>query len=115
MSNPIPELARVLVRGRDRDQCVRCRMPGSAWHHRRGRSVPDGHQHCACNGIILCDTCHRWVHANPLVARLKGWIVSRHADQPGDVPVEHALYGWVTLECDGGTSAATDPTEEEEG
>lgn len=111
MSNPIPELSRTLVRARDKDLCVRCRMPGSAWHHRKGRRERE-HQHCACNGIILCDTCHRWVHDNPLVARLKGWIVSRHVDHPGGVPIEHALYGWVTLDCEGGWSVSADPTEE---
>lgn len=62
----------------------------------------DDHQHCACNGIWLCATCHRWVHANPFEARQHGWIVSRHQSDPSSEPVLTAQFGWVFLDHTGG-------------
>jgi hypothetical protein len=49
--------------------------------------VVDAHQHCPCNGVLLCRTCHTWVHAHPLMARLAGLIVSRHVSEPWTVPI----------------------------
>lgn len=105
MSSPIPTKSRALVRERDRDQCARCTGRGSEWHHRRSRSVRDEHRHCACNGVWLCHTCHAWVHAHPFDARALGLIVSRHS-VPTEKQMEHALFGWVRLTCDGKQSLA---------
>lgn len=101
MGNPIPTKSRQVVNERDNHQCQRCGVRGSDYHHRRSRSVRDGHCHCACNGILLCYVCHGWVHANPALAMENGLIVSRHCDQPGTVPVR-TYAGWVTTQCDGG-------------
>lgn len=60
----------------------------------------DAHQHCACNGVWLCPTCHSQVHARPFESRAKGWIVSRHEPSPGSVPAT-AHFGELVLECDG--------------
>lgn len=60
----------------------------------------DQHTHCPCNGVLLCETCHDWVHAHPFEARGFGLIVSRSETQPGQVPVT-AYYGTLLLECDG--------------
>lgn len=70
------------------------------WHHRRSRSIRDEHQHCPCNGIWLCLTCHNWVHANPFEARAHGWIVSRHK-MPNVEPVRNMRFGWLMLTCSG--------------
>lgn len=93
---------RMLVKYRDRHRCCRCGLAGAEWQHRRSRSVHDEHTHCTCNGIWLCSPCHQWVHAHPLIARLRGWSVSRHERQPGSVPVDCVQHGgMVLLDCDG--------------
>jgi hypothetical protein len=100
VSNPIPEESRRIVEWRDRNRCVRCGGAGSEWHHRRGRSVKDRHQHCACNGILLCRTCHAYAHAYPTIAQNFGFVVSRHCEDPSLVPVKNAT-GWAVLTCEG--------------
>lgn len=96
----IPTASRQVVSERDLDRCVRCGGRSGAWHHRRRRRVEDSHTHEACNGILLCITCHAWVHANPKLAREMGWIVSAW-DLPPAHPVMTFAYGWVSLRCDG--------------
>lgn len=112
MASRIPELSRMAVRNRDFRRCVRCGMglEEGQWHHRRGRAVVDVHQHCPCNGINLCLDCHAWVHARPIEARVKGWIVSRYVAEPGGIPVSSQQHGWVLLDCYGGVVACADPT-----
>ena len=100
MGNPIPTEARRLVRLRDFDKCVRCSGKAAAWHHRRRRAVDDDHQHCTCNGILLCHTCHLWVHAHPFEARRFGFVVSSHESFPGNVPVL-AYFSMIRLDCTG--------------
>lgn len=98
--NPIPAASRRLVEKRDKSRCVRCGGAGSQWHHRRKRSVKDEHQHCGCNGVLLCGTCHGWAHANPTLAKSTGFIVTQFASDPGQWPVK-AWHGEVMLGCDG--------------
>lgn len=104
----IPERSRALVKSRDRFRCARCFMPAPAghWHHRRSRSVPGEHQHCPCNGVWLCATCHSWAHQNPNAAQRFGFIVSRSVDEPASVPVLTPT-GWIVLDCGGGWRAST--------
>lgn len=97
----IPEQARLLVASRDRFLCQRCGMKGTDWHHRRSRSVTDGHTHCPCNGVLLCRPCHRWVHGYPYLARARGLIVSRYTAEPGDVLLL-STFGSARLDCHGG-------------
>lgn len=98
----IPKIEREIVRGREKDRCIRCAVPSPSghWHHRRSRSVKDKHQHCACNGVWLCSPCHQWVHAHPFEARQNGLIVSRHTNDPGIIPMQSA-WGWRTHDCYG--------------
>lgn len=100
MSNPIPDASRRIVERRDRGRCVRCGGVGTDWHHRRGRSVKDQHQHCACNGILLCRTCHSYVHHYPSIAAGMGFVVSRHEPWPESTPVK-SVQGWAILSCEG--------------
>lgn len=100
MGNDIPEARREQVKNRDLSRCFRCGGPGAEWHHRRSRSVRDEHRHCACNGVWLCRTCHRWAHANPFEARAVGLIVSRYQPQPGAEPAV-ARFGTLFLLCNG--------------
>lgn len=99
----IPSNARAAVKVRARGRCERCGIPITAgeWHHRRSRSVTDVHQHCPCNGVWLCTTCHTWAHAHPVEARRSGFIVSRHIDFPG-VVVVHTPWGARQHNCGGG-------------
>ena len=60
----------------------------------------DEHQHCPCNGILLCGTCHRWVHGHPFEARRFGFVVSSHQPLPGSVPVLSHI-SMITLDCEG--------------
>jgi hypothetical protein len=100
--NAIPTADRMAVRGRDRDACQRCAGPGTDWHHRRRRRVKSSHyQHCRCNGVLLCRTCHDWAHSNPAAAREGGFIVSAYDDQPYLQPIK-TFMGWVLFKCDGG-------------
>ena len=106
----IPTRSRQLVVARDQNRCVRCRVTVTtgAWHHRRSRSVVDSHQHCPCNGILLCHTCHAWVHAYPFDARGSGWIVTRAQPEPWVVPVQRATGDhWMNLDCYGGMRHTT--------
>lgn len=81
--------------------CARCLGNGYEWHHRRSRRVREAHRHCACNGLLLCRTCHSWVHANPDEAQAVGSIVSQWVDEPFMVPFR-THTGWWQLRCDGG-------------
>lgn len=112
----IPGSVRLRVRARDVDRCVICRMAARDLHHRRSRSVVDGHTHCPCNLLVLCgpgnnNGDHGWTHSNPFEARAKGFIVSRHsALLPYQIPVLSTGAGWVLLDCDG-TYTKTDSPE----
>jgi len=112
MPNPIPTVSREIVTRREMGRCFRCGCPAQPgeWHHRRRRNVKDEHQHCPCNGISLCKTCHDWVHAHPFEARRYGWIVSAHEPDPGAVPVK-AHFGWLLLNGEGGFTYADEPEE----
>lgn len=96
----IPQESRRIVEWRDSRLCVRCGHKGGDWHHRRTRLVRDPHQHCACNGILLCRTCHAYVHRYPTIAKALGLIVSSHCEVPGMVPVKYD-QGWFILNCSG--------------
>lgn len=97
----IPPFSRTLVIEREKGRCARCGVAVARghWHHRRSRSVHGEHRHCPCNGVWLCPTCHTWVHANPLMARQTGFIVSRHAE-PYEVPVT-TPWGVRWNDCEG--------------
>ena len=100
----IPPESRALVEQRDRMRCGRCFGPGSEWHHRRSRRVRADHRHCACNGTLMCGTCHRWAHSNPEHARATGFIVQQWEDEPLNVP-QLRTDGWWALVCDGSARA----------
>lgn len=99
MPNPIPTSSRTTLAARDRT-CVRCLMPATALHHRRGRAVPGIHQHCPCNLVSLCDSCHRWAHSNPNDGARSGYLVSRSVAEPSIIPVK-GPDGWWAMDCSG--------------
>lgn len=105
-ATPIPTSSRKAVRERDRDRCVRCGGAGSAWHHRRSRSVRDEHTHHPGNGVLLCKTCHDWVHGHPAAAMDDGLILSRHEAEPCTRPWK-GITGWWQPECDKQITAIT--------
>lgn len=109
----VDEVVYRAVKVRDLFRCCRCNAPTmeGAWHHRRGKAVVDAHTDCTCNGIWLCHTCHQWVHGHGLIARLRGWIVSRTSRKhlPFEAPVRTAQHGWVLLDCTGGWKSTDAP------
>jgi hypothetical protein len=50
--------------------------------------------------VWLCKTCHDWVHAHPLLARISGLIVSMHERDPSSIVVDTA-FGPRTQDCEG--------------
>lgn len=105
MSKAIPTRQRRIVAERDNMQCQRCGVRGSDWHHRRRRAVKTHYQHCSCNGVWLCRTCHDWAHRNPEEARERGFIVSAYEDEPYSVPIS-TFRGRLLLHCDGSIAFA---------
>lgn len=91
----IPQESRDTVALRQANRCARCGVTGSDWHHRRRRNVRDGHEHCPCNGVLLCRTDHEWAHKNPTEAKALGFIVVT-TDVPASVPV-CTVWGWQVL------------------
>lgn len=101
---PGVEDARAETFARSRGRCEvagpGCTGIATDWHHRQTRKLgPD----CPCNALAACSHCHHAnVHESPAVARDAGWIVSRHATDPGAVPVQVPRLGIVLLPCSGG-------------
>lgn len=69
----------------------------------------DRHQHCACNGILLCRTCHTYVHKYPTVAMGLGFVVSRYEPWPESTPVK-TVQGWAIMTCEGYASWTPEST-----
>ena len=98
----IPTKSRDTVRERSGGRCERCGGQGGHYHHRRRRRVTAGHDpHCPCNGVYLCRVCHAWAHANPQSAVETGFIIGSHELDPGSRALEHSIFGWCYLQCDG--------------
>lgn len=95
----IPTSARKAVRERQRDQCARCGSGYAELHHRQRRREGG---HGVHNLVGLCTTDHRWVHANPALAREQGYIVGVHISDVSAVPIK-TFIGWVRFTEDGGT------------
>jgi hypothetical protein len=101
--------ARKLVAERSGGMCEKCGCsPAHGWHHRKNRS--QGGPWCPSNGLHLCGDgtrlCHGWVTHYPLKAHDEGgWVVWSFED-PAEVPVLHAIHGWVRLTDDGGFQPA---------
>lgn len=112
---------------RDQHSCVRCGRPvthltrGVAWsiHHRRprgsgGTSLAWVNQ--PANLIVLCGSgvtgCHGWVEKNRKQCLWDGFLISRIGVQDSmNTQLQHALYGRVLLDNDGGWEAATEEGE----
>lgn len=108
-----------LLFDRDRGCCARCGDPisgerGRDWsvQHRRARGAggtvrPDTNE--PQNLILLCGSatspggCHLAVESSKKAARPHGWAIWLNED-PAEVPVNHAVHGWVLLTDDGSIS-----------
>lgn len=97
----IPEESRRLVEQRENMRCISCMARGYEWHHRRSRRVREAHRHCACNGVLLCRSCHIAAHSHHESGRDRGLIVSQWVDEPFMVPVVDAMGRFWQLTCDG--------------
>ena len=73
------------------------------WHHRVLRS--QGGEHTVPNGLGVCDSCHRAIHADTARAYDNGWLVHSW-DSPVLTPVLRRGV-WVLLNEDGTTTKDT--------
>lgn len=64
--------------------CVHCGSPRNLHrHHRRFRSHPGPHRHCACNVVTVCQPCHHWAHEmDRREAEAEGLILSAEVARP---------------------------------
>ena len=104
---------RSLVKERDHYLCARCGISvygiRTSIHHRRNRGEGgsgDPAINSPANLLLVCGTgttgCHGWIGGNPTEAGQYGFVVSLNSDEdPADVPVKHAVYGWTLLRPDG--------------
>lgn len=97
----IPPESRALVEQRENMRCISCMGRGSEWHHRRSRRVREAHRHCACNGVLLCRSCHTAAHSHHESGRDRGLVVSQWVDEPFMVPIVDAMGRFWQLTCDG--------------
>lgn len=84
-------------------RCERCLTdvhPAYAHRHHRQRRRVGGDR--LANLLVLCQSCHTWIHDHPRNAREHGWIVPASAPDPGAVPV--LLHGRLRLLDDSGGS-----------
>ena len=73
------EATREAVRRRANGFCevlaFRCEIKGVHIHHRLMRSQGGGHE--AENLLLVCDSCHRYIHDQPEYAYERGWLLHR--------------------------------------
>lgn len=115
------------VAARDFGRCARCGEPiwgerGRDWsvQHRRARQDkdrrPDTNE--PQNLLLLHGSgttrCHGHVESYREEARANGWAI-RQSDDPAEMPVNHAVHGWVLLTDAGGieTYSPNQPTDQE--
>jgi hypothetical protein len=112
-----------LVLARDGNRCARCgnhvhgeRGYGWSIHHRRPRGSGGtslGWVNTPGNLLTLCGSgttgCHGWCETHRETARHHGFLVPRNAYYTAaQVPVLHAVYGWVLLDDAGGLTQLAD-------
>lgn len=76
-----------------------CPTPPAQTHHRRPRRMggsSDPTTNLPSNLLRLCLPHHEWVESNRAEALRLGLLVHANAD-PAQVPVLHAVHGWVLL------------------
>lgn len=79
-----PETRRI-VRLRSGGMCeLKCNRLAAEMHHRKLRKYGD---HSPDNCLHVCDPHHDWIHANPMDAYERGWLVRSTLD-PALVKVE---------------------------
>ena len=100
-SNQIPTKRREQVKQRELGRCALCQLAGAQWHHRRSRRVRGPHRHCACNGVWLCPTCHRWAHSAVSEATAWGFVLSQFETEMFLVPYRRLGQSWMLPSCDG--------------
>lgn len=94
----IPASARKKVHERSNGQCSRCGMAGSQIHHRQRRREGG---HAVSNLVLLCGTCHRDVHADPVEAASKGYIISVFVSDTTQIRIK-TFAGWALFDDEGG-------------
>ena len=95
------ESASLLVMHRDGLACLWCGEPlrGEVARHHRMRRRAGGDR--LANILLLHGDCHRHIHAHPIEARGRGFIVSVYADMLGEPVVAKNGRAWL-LDDQGG-------------
>lgn len=101
---------------RDAGRCAWCGylvrgVRGIHWsiHHRRPRGKGGSSVtwvDMPANGVVVhghgTQSCHGLIESNRDIAKGNGFLVSINGIQlPSQVPIEHAVHGWVRLDDDG--------------
>lgn len=83
--------------GRDLERCARCGSGSDRTiQHRVGGRARTNRP---SNLLTLCQPCHMWVEAHPLLADAAGWSCPSWED-PAAWPVVHKMWGLVLLTDD---------------
>lgn len=87
------DATRDLVRRRCAGKCELaapgCWGTGTQFHHRQLRR---GGNHSPQNCLLLCLSCHNWVHAHVKTSLANGWLVSQYDDP--------ATVTWASYQVD---------------
>lgn len=76
-SKPYPKRMVADLLRRSDGQCEvhvapQCQFFGGEVHHLTPRSK--GRRDVIANVVMACGECHRWIHAHPREAKVKGWL-----------------------------------------
>ncbi len=111
-----PSAVATMVLVRDQGCCAYCGrhvsgLRGREWsiHHRKPRGMGGSGSpvvSSAANGVVLCGngtmSCHGAVEKKREAAKLLGFLIPTNSIiDPVDVPIRHAIHGWVLLRNDG--------------
>lgn len=79
-----------MVDSRENGTCLKCSQPGTDVHHRIVRGMGGTKNEAVAYGlanlILLCRSCHNWVHGHPTESYKLGFLVHSW-DDPEEVPV----------------------------
>lgn len=105
--------SQLVVWERESGRCIRCDEQGEQVHHRRPRGIGGASRstvvHNLSNLMLVCSPCHTWLESARSSAERSGWIVRHGVARPADVPLMHAMLGWVLLDDDGNVTPVGGP------
>lgn len=117
-----------LIWEREQGRCALCGDPVTgergfdySVHHRKPKGMGGGKNApwlgTAANGLLVhghgTDGCHGDIEKNRTSALYDGFLINRNSIiMPADVPIRHALHGWVLLDEEGWFTSVEDPSQQ---